>query len=67
MRFNLQLKEYKTEWHDVFIWFPQMIRDGETGRRFLVWLEAVRCRRTYFKNTVFWEYKIKWPEYRDYV
>ena len=63
MRIRFKTRDYITEWHDYFIWFPKIIRDSDTKSRFLVWLETVRCRRVYFKDSAYWQYKIKWETF----
>jgi len=68
MRFRIKPKEMLSQWHDYFVWFPMVIRDSETKRRFWVWLETVRRRRTHTTkgHYVYWQYRIKWPTHGEW-
>jgi hypothetical protein len=67
MRFRIKSKEHLTDWHDYFVWFPMVIRDSDTKKRFWVWLETIRCRRHYTKNHyAYWQYRIKWPTHGEW-
>jgi hypothetical protein len=65
MRFSIKTKKGLDEWHDCFIWLPEVIVDSETQRKFLVWLETVRRKRQHFKGN-YWKYRIKWPTHGEW-
>jgi len=52
--------------HDVFIWFPQLLRDCETRKKYWVWLETVKRRRkrspTKYGYHCYWQYYLNIKE-----
>jgi hypothetical protein len=59
MRIRIKSRQHLHVWRDRFVWFPRVVRDSDTGRRWFVWLETVRCKRQYGNGYVYWQYKLK--------
>ena len=57
MIIEAKVRDYApNKWHDVFIWFPLLLRDCETHKRYWVWLETVQYRRQHSNGYVYWQY-----------